>query len=135
MSREPDYDTLVEDMSVPDLIENAITMQKAAVFEMGQNELLAENVRLGAATNGDNEPQRWDYVLMVVESGIPDLISRHARQEDAFEAWCDLIRGDEREHEVCETSGLTMGNAFHKGLFSYHKTEYRVHSLAWEGYE
>ena len=136
MSRSPDYDTPVEDMSVPDLIENAITMQKAAVFEMSQNELLAENVRLGAATNGDNEPQRWNYVLMVVDSGIPNLISQHNAHDDIYRAWCELIRGDGREHEICEHTGLQgMENAFPKGIFSVHKTEYRIHTLAWEGEE
>ena len=133
MSRSPDYDTPVEDMSIPDLIENALTMQKAAVFEMSQTELLDENIRLGAATNGDNEPQRWNYVLMRVDSGIPDLISQHNARWAAFDAWCDLIRGDGREHEACEQTGLTMGNAFSKGYFAFHKTEYRIHTLAWEG--
>ena len=49
MSRSPDYDTPVELMDGNALIENALAMQKAAVFEMDRDELMAENVRLGAS--------------------------------------------------------------------------------------
>ena len=49
MSRSPDYDTPVEQMDGNALIENALAMQKAAVFEMDRDELMAENVRLGAS--------------------------------------------------------------------------------------
>jgi len=28
-----------------------------------------------------------------------------------------------------------MENTFPKGIFSVHKTEYRIHTLAWEGEE
>ena len=135
MSRSPNYDTHVEDMTDQELIENAITMHKEAVFMMERHELLDENVRLGASTNGYNEPQRWNYVLMRVDSGIPDLISQHNARWAAFKAWCEIIRGDGREHEVCEHSGLTMKDAFVKGVFAVHKTEYRIHTLAWEGEE
>jgi len=135
MSRSPDYDTPVEDMTVQDLIENAITMHKMAVFEMDRDELMAENVRLGASTDGHNTPQLWNYVLMRIDSGIPDLISQHNCREDAFDAWCEMIRGDERGHEVCDYSGSTMEDAFMKCIFAVHKTEYRIHALAWEGEE
>lgn len=133
MSRSPDYDTPVEDMSVPDLIENAITMQKAAVFEMSQNELLAENVRLGAATNGDNEPKRWNYLIMTVDSGIPDVIGQWNFAYHAIEAWKDLIEGNGHHIHNCEANGINYVDAFDKGYFCYHKTEYRVHTIAWEG--
>lgn len=135
MSRSPDYDTPVEDMSVPDLIENAITMQKAAVFEMSQNELLAENVRLGAATNGDNEPKRWNYLIMTVDSGIPDVIGQWNFAYHAIEAWKDLIEGNGHDIHNCEENGINYVDAFDKGYFRYHKTEYRVHTIAWEGEE
>ena len=49
MSRSPDYDTPVEMMESHALIENALAMHKEGLFEMDRGELMAENVRLGAA--------------------------------------------------------------------------------------
>ena len=133
MSRSPDYDTPVEDMSVPDLIENAITMQKAAVFEMSQDELLAENVRLGAASNGDNEPKRWNYLIMTVDSGIPNVIGQWNLHSDALNVWKELIKGNGHGIHKCDVNGINHVEAFNNGYFCYHKTEYRVHTIAWEG--
>ena len=129
MSRSPDYDTPVEDMSVHDLI----TMQKAAVFEMRLTELMAENVRLGAATNGDNEPKRWNYLIMTVDSGIPDVIGQWNLHSDALNAWKELIEGNGHGIHECEANKINHVEAFEKGYFCYHKTEYRVHTIAWEG--
>jgi len=49
MSRSPVYETPVEEMSIEDLTENALTIYKSIVFEMSHDELEEENIRFGVA--------------------------------------------------------------------------------------
>lgn len=133
MSKTPDYETPLDDMSDQDLIENALAIHKSAVFEMDRDELLSENVRLGANVKGHVE-RTWNWLLITVDSGIPDVMGQYSQHSNAIRAWNQLIEGNGHDVHLCDVNGINHTDAFDKGYFCYHKTEYRVHSVALEGF-
>lgn len=125
MSRSPDYDTPVEEMSASELIENAMTLQKHTIFEMDRDELMAENIRLGAASIND-QPKNLVYILITEHSGIPEITMISTDEAKVKQLWHDLVMDENGNDRECDMTNEMASTSYERGYFMWHKDEYRI---------
>lgn len=125
MSRSPDYDTPVEEMSASELIENAMTLQKHTIFEMDRDELMAENIRLGAASTND-QPKNLVYILITEHSGIPEITMISTDEAKVKQLWHDLVMDENGNDRECDMTNEMASTSYERGYFMWHKDEYRI---------
>ena len=125
MSRSPDYDTPVEEMTASELIENAMTLQKHTIFEMDRDELMAENIRLGAASTND-QPKNLVYILITEHSGIPEITMISTDEAKVKQLWHDLVMDENGNDRECDMPNLMASTSYERGYFMWHKDEYRI---------
>ena len=125
MSRSPDYDTPVEEMTASELIENAMTLQKHTIFEMDRDELMAENIRLGAASTND-QPKNLVYILITEHSGIPEITMISTDEAKVKQLWHDLVMDENGNDRECDMTNEMASTSYERGYFMWHKDEYRI---------
>mgnify|MGYP005999884709 FL=1 len=125
MSRSPEYDPHVEEMTASELIENAMTLQKHTIFEMDRDELMAENIRLGAASTND-QPKNLVYILITEHSGIPEITMISTDEAKVKRLWHDLVMDENGNDRECDMTNLMASTSYERGYFMWHKDEYRI---------
>lgn len=128
MSRSPDYDTPVEEMSASELIENAMTLQKHTIFEMSRLELMEENIRLGAKSKFTikKASKNLVYILITEHSGIPEITMISTDEAKVKRLWHDLVMDENGNDRECDMTNLMASTSYERGYFMWHKDEYRI---------
>ena len=102
-----------------------MTLQKHTIFEMDRDELMAENIRLGAASIND-QPKNLVYILITEHSGIPEITMISTDEAKVKQLWHDLVMDENGNDRECDMTNEMASTSYERGYFMWHKDEYRI---------